>query len=562
MTARTPWLVFTGALIVVVCVMGLVTGKLVALDGERSEADRQGAHQERVRLALWRLDSQTTALLMQEIAAMPLLGDRRTEQALPDPAPHVHARFVVSHDADVRIVGDSPNADHDRLSVLVSTRPLGPRLPEPAEDDGIARLDNPVQRATTGRVAAPLTTKGSYSLADQRAFNGNELARRLDAVSNNFAGYGESLSNRLSARGVQDSTTAPPPRPAGAVRPVWLEDELLLLRRVRTDNGEAVHGVWLNWPVLREQLLDEIRAQLPRAELVALDERALTTDLENLLATLPIRLVPGAPDVLLEGSPSLLPSLALGWIGVLAAIIAVFAVLRWSLALAERRAVFVSTVTHELRTPLTTFRMYTEMLQEGMVDEAKRGHYLATLRSEADRLGELVENVLAYARIESNRAPLTPESLTVDALLSRMRDRLTERAASAGLVLHIEMGALADASVRVDPVAVEQILFNLVDNAAKYGVCEASPRVELSTRECGAHVALCIRDHGPGIAPEERKTVFAPFTKARSDQSGSKPGVGLGLALSKRLATQLSGELTVEPSDPGVRFVLTLPRSR
>ncbi|MBL4684659.1 MAG: HAMP domain-containing histidine kinase [Nannocystaceae bacterium] len=562
MTTRTPWLVFTGALIVVVCVMALVTGKLVAQDRQRSEADRQGAHHERVRLALWRLDSQTTALLMQEIAAMPLLGDPRTEQALPDPGPHVHARFVVSGDTGVRIVGDSPGSDHGRLSALVSARPLAPRLPEPAEDDGIARLDNPVQRATNGRVAAPLTTKGSYSLADQRAFNDNELVRRLDAVNRNFAGYGESLSNTLNLRGTQSSTPAPPPRPAGAVRPVWIEDELLLLRRVRTDNGEAIHGVWLNWPVLHEQLLGEVRAQLPRAKLVAVDEQALTTDLENLLATLPIRLVPGAPDGLLERSASLLPSLALGWIGVLAAIIAVFAVLRWSLALAERRAVFVSTVTHELRTPITTFRMYTEMLQEGMVDEAKRGHYLATLRREADRLGELVENVLAYARIESNRAPLTPETLTIDALLSRMRDRLTERAASADLELHIAMGALADASVRVDPVAVEQILFNLVDNAAKYGACEASPRVELTARECGTRIAVCIRDYGPGIAPEERKTIFAPFTKARVDDSGTKPGVGLGLALSKRLAQQLSGELTVESSDPGVRFVLSLPRSR
>ncbi len=74
--------------------------------------------------------------------------------------------------------------------------------------------------------------------------------------------------------------------------------------------------------------------------------------------------------------------------------------LRGVLALSERRASFVSAVTHELRSPLTTFRMYAEMLAEGMVrDEQQRDRYLSTLRQEADRLSHLVDNVLQYARL-------------------------------------------------------------------------------------------------------------------------------------------------------------------
>ena len=76
-------------------------------------------------------------------------------------------------------------------------------------------------------------------------------------------------------------------------------------------------------------------------------------------------------------------------------------------SLSERRGAFVSAVTHELRTPLTTLRMYTEMLADGMVpDEPRRRSYLQTLRAEADRLGHLVENVLAYSRLERNRRGL------------------------------------------------------------------------------------------------------------------------------------------------------------
>ena len=80
-------------------------------------------------------------------------------------------------------------------------------------------------------------------------------------------------------------------------------------------------------------------------------------------------------------------------------------VLGGALSLSERRGTFVSAVTHELRTPLTTFRLYTEMLDEGMVasGESQR-NYMKTLRSEADRLGHLVENVLSFARLERGRA--------------------------------------------------------------------------------------------------------------------------------------------------------------
>lgn len=574
MTSRSPWLVFAGALLVVVAVMAFVTKKIVTLDQDRQYAARRGAVEEQVRLALWRLDSQTTPLLVEEIAALGMLGDPRAESVLPPPVSPVRARFVVDAQAGVRIVGDDTTVDTQRLGALLETVAWTQRLPEPTErafatiSDGVAgergavgfgsMLSNPVLERAKPPLQLAQQTKGSYSEAEQVEFNQRELSRRVAAVNDNFAGYRNSLANTIAVSAGRFEGGPPPP--AGAVRPVWLEDELFFVRRVAMEDGEAIHGTWVDWPALRDTLLAQIVDPLPEANLVAVADEELAADTTNLLATLPLRLLPGTADVQIEPASSLLPSLALGWAGVLAAIVAVFAVLRWSLALSERRAAFVSTVTHELRTPLTTFRMYTEMLQDGMVEPAKRTKYLATLRREADRLGELVENVLAYAQVESDRAPLNAEAIAVEALLARVQERLTERAARADLQLAVEIPTeLASTTLSTDPAATEQILFNLVDNASKYGASTAEPRIVIDARRRGGRVLLGVRDFGPGIPTADRANIFEPFAKANADHSGTKPGVGLGLALCRRLARQLGGDLTIETAEPGARFVVSLP---
>src|SRR6185369_1819781 len=99
---------------------------------------------------------------------------------------------------------------------------------------------------------------------------------------------------------------------------------------------------------------------------------------------------------------------------------------------------FVSAVTHELRTPLTTFKLYAEMLEEDMVPNPQtRRDYLRTLRSEADRLGHLVENVLDYARLENGRAGGRVEDISAERMLEKFRERLENRAKLAGLKLEV-----------------------------------------------------------------------------------------------------------------------------
>jgi signal transduction histidine kinase len=224
----------------------------------------------------------------------------------------------------------------------------------------------------------------------------------------------------------------------------------------------------------------------------------------------------------------------------------------------------VSAVTHELRTPLTTFKMYSEMLAEGMVaDETKRQHYLSTLCSEASRLSHLVENVLAYARLERGSAQCRVERVSLGDLIRRVRPRLTQRAEQAGLTL-VEDGddrALATV-VHVDVSAVEQILFNLVDNACKYAAPTATEKVIHleALPENGQFAMLRVRDHGQGISAAAARRLFQPFSKSAHEAALTAPGVGLGLALCRRLSRSMGGDLRWDALvRDGACFELRLP---
>jgi signal transduction histidine kinase len=234
--------------------------------------------------------------------------------------------------------------------------------------------------------------------------------------------------------------------------------------------------------------------------------------------------------------------------------------LRAVMALSERRAAFVSAVTHELRTPLTTFRMYAEMLSQGMVrDEGDRRSYLETLRIEADRLTHLVTNVLAYARLERGRPGGRIETISVEKLLDIATGRLADRAAQAGLALAIEaQDEVMRQAVLADPAIVEQILFNLLDNACKYASTAAAKTLHLSAETIKGTASIRLRDHGPGVSSAGQRRLFQPFHKSANEAANSAPGVGLGLALSKRLAREMGGDLRYEANGQGACFALSL----
>jgi signal transduction histidine kinase len=153
------------------------------------------------------------------------------------------------------------------------------------------------------------------------------------------------------------------------------------------------------------------------------------------------------------------------------------------------------------------------------------------------------------------------EELTLSELLRPIEGRLAERARQAGMELTVEVAAAAgEAMLRANPSAVEQILFNLVDNACKYAAGATDRRIHLSAERVEGFVRLAIRDHGPGISPAASRRLFRSFSKSAQEAANTAPGVGLGLALSRRLARDMGARLELDRrTTGGARFVLRLP---
>ncbi len=353
----------------------------------------------------------------------------------------------------------------------------------------------------------------------------------------------------------------------GVLLPYWQDDgdgmQLMFLRRVYRQGELLVQGLTVDWPVLEEELFSLANPIIEGLAFEPLTGASIGDKqwVGCSLGALPLGLV--LPPVSLgkiEGLSSARIALSLTWFAVLGAIAIAFMSLRSSIAFGERRSRFASAVTHELRTPLTTFQLYSEMLADGMVeDPAQRQEYLETLRVESQRLSGLVESVLAYSRLEEGREQRRRETVTVDEILERGRARHERTLDDAGLSLEVEVEDGATA-LFTDADAVGQILTNLVENAAKYSAGSDPAAVVITAKRRGGPIEITVRDHGPGIAPECRGRIFAPFDRA-GRESGNLPGAGLGLSIARALARDLGGDLRLLESAPGsgAQFVLSLP---
>jgi signal transduction histidine kinase len=419
-------------------------------------------------------------------------------------------------------------------------------------------IQQPVQQPSSKPVANPNDeapqAQGDLQQAVQRQQRGaSEYQARSQYLAQNMA-------NAPPQNDLLNWTDTPGDERTAMMMPLWIGDQLILARRVEVGGKELIQGCLLDWPAIDRELRAAVADLLPEAKLSPVAMPA-AEDESRRSAVLPIRLEIGALPAVFDATLSpVRMSLIVAWSSLLLGAVAVAMLLKGVMALSERRAAFVSAVTHELRTPLTTFRMYAEMLAEGMVpDETSRHRYLDTLRIEADRLTHLVENVLAYSRLERSKPSRRVSPVTADNLLHTAANRLADRAGQAGFELVIEADdAVRRSRVIADPAAVEQILFNLVDNASKYAALATDRTLHLETETSGGWFYLRIRDHGPGVDPSRRRMLFQAFRKSAEDAAVSAPGVGLGLALCRRLARDMGGDLRYEPQASGACFTLSL----
>jgi len=535
----------------------LVWTSAVVIGLERSElrARAESDYQESLRLAMWRMDSWLSLFLARE-AARP-----RTDTPLASPAPDLESdylllRFEIDPDGKVtspqvplgpneRIHGMSVE-NRDRLAVILEHH--RPYLRLGAVRSAVARADSLVD-AKLARLADSELEIAEVDWSDsQRLKTQNEFDARVACTVPRPPG--------TESAGRQVIAWLTPPGTEG-------DPALVFLRRIESGSAESFQGFILDWPRVRERLLFEIRDLFPDAELERMTLASAPFDpLGGGLANIPATLVTLPPTPVKQPwITSGRATLALAWFAAIVAMVAVGATLRKSIDLGERRRRFVSAVTHELRTPLTTFQMYSEMLADGVVSsEDQRREYLRTLKDEARRLSSMVSNVLAHARLEKGRAPHRFEEMNLDTLISSVRPPLERRVGSSGMTLDVASDSSDSTSLTVDAEAIGRILESLVDNAAKYADGLEPPTIHLDAATTNGSLILTVRDHGPGVLRAHSEAIFGPFERGNRDPSDPIPGVGLGLALSRDLARDMGGDLTLETmTGRGAMFRLVLP---
>jgi signal transduction histidine kinase len=214
----------------------------------------------------------------------------------------------------------------------------------------------------------------------------------------------------------------------------------------------------------------------------------------------------------------------------------------------------LANVSHELRSPLARVRMALALLPDDPTTQKR----IADIEADLGELDALIEQILETSRLEATGLPTHTERFASDSLL----DEVLARAAVDPLTSPLSATRRADdpiITIDGDRALLRRALFNLVENAAKYG---AAP-VELGVERSDAGVALVVSDHGPGVAAADRERVLRPFIRGDRAHTPGRGGVGLGLSFAARVAQVHGGSIELDDASPhGLVVRLHLPATR
>lgn len=226
--------------------------------------------------------------------------------------------------------------------------------------------------------------------------------------------------------------------------------------------------------------------------------------------------------------------------------------------LAQMKSAFVSNVSHEMKTPLATIQMYAETLESGRVQDAKKlADYHRVIHSESLRLGQLIEDVLDFARMERQLDQYRFEAVNVTGMLMDLSNGFRRQVEHAGGRLDTELDETLPL-LMLDRKAMEQAVGNLLSNALKY----SGEKKEIALRagwEQG-QIAIAVEDRGIGIAEEDQQRIFDQFYRASHGLAHNTKGAGLGLAIASRIVKAHKGRVAVwSELGHGSRFTILLP---
>lgn len=225
----------------------------------------------------------------------------------------------------------------------------------------------------------------------------------------------------------------------------------------------------------------------------------------------------------------------------------------------QQRQEFTANVSHELKTPLTSIMGYAEIIEAGIAKPADVVPFAGKIRTEAQRLLSLIEDIIRLSQLDAGGEEIPFEPIELQPLCCTVRSRLQSKADRLGLKIEC---AGENATVSGQRRTLEQMVFNLADNALAYNRPNGSVTIETGTDSDGAPFVR-VSDTGIGIAPADQKRVFECFYRVDKSHSKMTGGTGLGLSIVKHGAALHGAVLTLDSTlNVGTRITLTFPKNR
>jgi len=221
----------------------------------------------------------------------------------------------------------------------------------------------------------------------------------------------------------------------------------------------------------------------------------------------------------------------------------------------EQQKQFIGSVTHEFKTPLTSVKAYLDLLDMYPDDPELLESAKTNIRSETERLHELVDRVLRLSALEKYDFEFNPEKLDIRQVILSVLDGLKGKMDKFGIGLETE---LTEAFVLADEDILTIVLLNLLDNAIKYN--KPRGRIMIRNESKDGHVLIDVADTGIGIPQEAAQQIYEPFYTVDRNRSRQTGGVGLGLSLARKYAESQGGSVTLVNTGPdGSTFRVLLP---
>ena len=213
---------------------------------------------------------------------------------------------------------------------------------------------------------------------------------------------------------------------------------------------------------------------------------------------------------------------------------------------------------HEFRTPMNAIMGFTDLLSEDSLTESERSRLVKSVHDSSTQLMHLIESMLDMSAIQSGQLRVNIDQCNFHTILTDIKADTTAFALSKNLELNIDLDDSSPTWITTDAKRIEQILYNLIENAIKF-TNEGHIDIRSKLSEDKGSLNITITDTGIGISPQDQRSIFDPFRQAEENLTRSFGGAGLGLAISRDLARVLGGDVTVESTvGKGSTFTLTI----